>query len=162
MGFKEKFLSWIGIEPVDSEEDGFLPDPQEDPRPSRGAPRNEGQGAPRRQAQGGQYQQPSQAPQQARPQANAISKATVMMHPVSFTDAQIIVDNLNAQRTVIVNVEELSTADAQRVMDFLSGAVYSMDASLKLSSNSVFVLTPPHHLVIHEGEPIEESHSYEY
>lgn len=154
MGFKDTLFRWIGIEETSVEEDGFLPEQEEAISPRRGAaPRVETQ-VPRRQAQ---------APlSQERQASGTSSKATVMMHPMSFTDAQVIVDNLIAQRTVIVNVEELSTPDAQRVMDFLSGAVYAMDASLKLSSNSVFVLTPPHHLVINETEQSEETSPYEY
>ena len=53
-----------------------------------------------------------------------------MIKPTSIEDAKEICDYLLAGKAVVLNMEGLHTEIAQRIIDFSSGATYSMDGNL--------------------------------
>lgn len=65
-----------------------------------------------------------------------------ILHPKCFEDSQEICDMLKAGRVIFVNFENLGAEHGQRVMDFISGAVYSLDANIHQISNFNFVIAP--------------------
>lgn len=66
----------------------------------------------------------------------------VVYQPLSFDDTQNIVDNVKNRKPVVVNLENLEIDLAQRVLDFLSGAVYALDGSIQKVSRGIFILAP--------------------
>lgn len=76
-------------------------------------------------------------------QANA-GMRMVVYQPQSYDDTQRIIDDLKSGRPVIANLEDLNVEIAQRVLDFLSGAVYGVDGSIRKVSRGIFLLAPPH------------------
>lgn len=68
----------------------------------------------------------------------------VVYQPQSYDDTQRIIDDLKSGRPVIANLEDLNVDIAQRVLDFLSGAVYGVDGSIRKISRGIFLLAPPH------------------
>ncbi|MCM8899683.1 cell division protein SepF [Caldicoprobacter algeriensis] len=66
----------------------------------------------------------------------------VIYQPTSFEDTQIIINNLKNRKPIVVNLEALDTALAQRVLDFISGAVYALDGTIQKVSRGIFVLAP--------------------
>lgn len=68
----------------------------------------------------------------------------VVYQPQSYDDTQRIIDDLKSGRPVIANLEDLNVEIAQRVLDFLSGAVYGVDGSIRKVSRGIFLLAPPH------------------
>jgi len=66
----------------------------------------------------------------------------VVMKPQSFDEAQNICDHLKSKKPVIVNLEELEKESAQRLVDFLCGAVYALDGNIYKVSSSIFLITP--------------------
>ena len=65
-----------------------------------------------------------------------------VIKPSSFEDVREITDTLLSGRTVILNMEGLDMALAQRIIDFISGACYAIDGNLQKVSNFIFILTP--------------------
>lgn len=65
-----------------------------------------------------------------------------LMKPVVFDDSQDICDVIISECIAIVNLEGLDVALAQRIMDFISGMVYSTNGKLYPVSNMVYVITP--------------------
>ena len=65
-----------------------------------------------------------------------------MVIPTSFGDSKEICDHLLAGKTVVLNMEGLHTEIAQRIIDFASGAVYSINGNLQKISNFIFIATP--------------------
>ena len=65
-----------------------------------------------------------------------------MIKPTSIEDAKEICDYLLAGKAVVLNMEGLHTEIAQRIIDFSSGATYSMDGNLQKISNYIFIATP--------------------
>lgn len=72
----------------------------------------------------------------------------IVYHPVSYEDTQIIIDNLKNRKPVIVNMEELEVDCAQRILDFLSGAVYAVNGTMCKISRGIFVVAPNNYDVV--------------
>lgn len=66
----------------------------------------------------------------------------VIYQPLSFDDTQSIINNLKTRKPIVVNLESLDTNLAQRVLDFISGAVYALDGTIQKVSRGIFVLAP--------------------
>lgn len=65
-----------------------------------------------------------------------------IMKPTRFEDSQDVCDMLKNERAIIVNLEGLDLALAQRIMDFVSGAIYSLNAKIHQISGYVFCISP--------------------
>jgi len=65
-----------------------------------------------------------------------------LVKPSSFNDAREICDDLLEGKAVVLNMEGFQTEIAQRIIDFTSGATYSMDGKLQKISNYIFIVTP--------------------
>ena len=66
-----------------------------------------------------------------------------VIKPTSFdADVKEIAETLLAGRTVILNMEGLDLSVAQRIIDFMCGATYSVDGSLQKISSFIFIITP--------------------
>ena len=60
----------------------------------------------------------------------AASMKMIVYHPISYEDTQNIIDNLKSRKPVIVNMEELEIDCAQRILDFMAGAIYALNGSI--------------------------------
>lgn len=65
-----------------------------------------------------------------------------VMKPTSFEDSQDICDVLLAGKATIINLEGFNVELAQRVMDFISGAVYAANGRLHQISAYIFIISP--------------------
>ena len=65
-----------------------------------------------------------------------------VLYPESFDEARSICQFLRLNQAVIVNLENMNRDNAQRIVDFISGAVYSLDGGIKKISAGIFVVTP--------------------
>lgn len=65
-----------------------------------------------------------------------------LIKPTSIEDAREICDYLLAGKAVVLNMEGIHTEVAQRIIDFASGATYSMNGNLQKISNYIFIATP--------------------
>lgn len=70
------------------------------------------------------------------------SMEVTMIKPTSIEDAREICDYLLAGKAVVLNMEGIHTEIAQRIIDFTSGATYSMNGNLQKISNYIFIATP--------------------
>lgn len=124
-----KFLNFIGLEETEEDEGILSEQPQEQ------AARREPRSRRRENAlMGGGDAQPIPS--------NMASMKMIVYHPVCYDDAQTIVDNLKNRRPVIVNMEELDGNTAQRVLDFLLGAIYATNGTANKVSRGIFLFAP--------------------
>ncbi len=65
-----------------------------------------------------------------------------MVKPASIDDAREVCDILLSGRAVVINMEGVHVELAQRIIDFTSGACYSMNGNLQKISNYIFIVTP--------------------
>lgn len=66
----------------------------------------------------------------------------VVYQPLTYEDTQTIIDNLRSRKPVIINLDALDIELAQRVLDFISGAVYALDGSIQKVAKGIFVVAP--------------------
>ena len=62
--------------------------------------------------------------------------------PQTFNEAQIVADFLKEGKTIVVNLEGIEIGQAQRIIDFIGGASFAVDGSLKAISNNIFIVAP--------------------
>jgi len=65
-----------------------------------------------------------------------------LIKPTSIEDSREICDYLLAGKAVVLNMEGIHLEVAQRIIDFTSGATYSMNGNLQKISNYIFIATP--------------------
>lgn len=70
------------------------------------------------------------------------SMEVCVIKPSSMEDTREIADTLVDNSTVILNLEGIDVELAQRIIDFTSGACYSLGGSLQKVSSYIFVLGP--------------------
>ncbi|MGD9677895.1 MAG: cell division protein SepF [Vulcanibacillus sp.] len=67
----------------------------------------------------------------------------VILHePGSYEETQTLANHLCSHRSIIVNLQNLDTEQATRVVDFLSGCVYALKGDIKKIGHSTFLCTP--------------------
>lgn len=68
----------------------------------------------------------------------------VLLKAGSYDDLQGIARHIKERRVVIVNFEEMPKDVAQRMVDFLSGAVFALDGAPKKVSGGTFLFSASH------------------
>ncbi len=74
--------------------------------------------------------------------ASAAGLELIIRQPTSFNDSQEICDLLKKDRAIIINLEKVEPELAQKMMDFISGAIYALDAKIHQISGSIFCISP--------------------
>lgn len=59
-----------------------------------------------------------------------------------YDDARSVIDDLLADRSVLINLELVDVDTSQRIVDMLSGATYALGASLKKAAANTYLLAP--------------------
>ncbi len=146
MGIYNKFLDFIGIEEAEDKPEGDLFEEDVAPEKEAASPRRRplGDPEPRKSAREPRLQGGGDTV----PMPNVAAMKMIVYHPVSYEDAQNIIDNLKARKPVIVNMEELDVAAAQRILDFISGAIYAINGTIAKISRGIFVVAPNNYDVI--------------
>ena len=133
MSMFEGFKNMLGIN-QDPEDDEYL-DGGEDEVFAGG---NQGQTAPDAYAQTEETRQRNKVVN-----INATTQLqVVLVKPERFEDASAIADQLNAKRTVVLNLESTNKQVSRRLIDFLSGVAYANNGQIKRVANSTFIITP--------------------
>lgn len=66
----------------------------------------------------------------------------IIMQPECFEDAKDVCDHLKNKKPTVINLEKVEMDTAQRIIDFLSGAVYSLDGNIQKVSGGIFIIAP--------------------
>lgn len=69
------------------------------------------------------------------------SMEMVLVKAKAYDDMQDIANSIKARKVVIVNFEDMDKETAQRMVDFLSGAVFALDGMPKKVSGSTFLFS---------------------
>lgn len=76
------------------------------------------------------------------PQRQA-SFRVMVVEPRSFEEVQTIVDQMKAKRPVILNLESLDKDLAQKILNFLNGAIYALGGETQRVAAGIFFYAPP-------------------
>ena len=66
----------------------------------------------------------------------------ILVEPRAYSDSQEIADHLKARNSVVVNFKRVTTDQAKRIIDFLSGTVYAIGGDLQKIGVGIFLCTP--------------------
>ena len=66
----------------------------------------------------------------------------ILLEPRAYSEAQQIADHLKKRNTVVVNLKRVTSDQAKRIMDFLSGTIYAIKANIKKIGSGIFLCTP--------------------
>jgi len=92
---------------------------------------------------------------------NSGKQEVVLFHARTFDDAAKAANELRKKKAVILNMENVDKALTRRVVDFLSGAVYALDGSVKKVAQSAYLFCPHNMGVVGDLENVQvelESH----
>ena len=124
MSMFDNLKSKLGI---DTEADSYIDDTEDEIFAG-------GQGAPQQ-----DYEQP-EVKQHSNKVVN-INATTqlqvVLVKPERFEDASTIADQLNAKRTVVLNLESTGKEVSRRLIDFLSGVAYANNGQIKRVATNI-------------------------
>ncbi len=66
----------------------------------------------------------------------------ILLEPRAFSESQQIADHLKMRNTVVVNMKRVTSEQAKRIIDFLSGTVYAIGGDLQKIGVGIFLCTP--------------------
>lgn len=66
----------------------------------------------------------------------------VLARPENFDEVKSIGEDVNALKTVILNLEMVKSEDAKRILDFLSGVAFANNASIEMMAQKTFGIVP--------------------
>lgn len=81
-------------------------------------------------------------------EADALKEATsagnkmILLEPRSFSEAQAIADHLKSRNSVVVNLKRVTSAQAKRIIDFLSGCIYAIGGNMQKIGVGIYLCTP--------------------
>ncbi|MEV8251609.1 cell division protein SepF [Microbacterium sp. NPDC076768] len=75
------------------------------------------------------------------PSAGAVNEI-LTVHPKQYRDAQLIAESFREGVPVIINLSQMSDADARRLIDFASGLSLGLHGRIERVTSKVFLLSP--------------------
>lgn len=66
----------------------------------------------------------------------------ILCEPRTYDEAQELADHLKNRKAIVVNLQRMSTDQAKRVVDFLSGCVYAIGGDIQKLGMNIFLCTP--------------------
>ena len=84
------------------------------------------------------------------PQAQGNAIKMVISQPTTFEQSDEICSFLKEKKSVIVNLEYVNKDVARRIVDFISGGVYSLDGYIQKVSNAIFLVAPSNYEITNE------------
>ncbi len=66
----------------------------------------------------------------------------ILLEPRSFSEAQAIADHLKNRNSVVVNLKRVTSTQAKRIIDFLSGCIYAIGGNMQKIGVGIYLCTP--------------------
>lgn len=70
------------------------------------------------------------------------TKNVVIHHPKTYKEVQSLIDYLKQGESAIMILDGVFDNEAQRTLDFVSGAVYALSGSIQKIEGNIYLLTP--------------------
>lgn len=80
----------------------------------------------------------------------------IVYRPESYEDTMSIIGSLKSRKPIILNMESIDIAIAQRILDFMSGAVSAMGGDIRKISNKIFAVVPADYEIVGNSDGIRE------
>lgn len=80
--------------------------------------------------------------EEALKEADKTGNKMILMEPRAYSESQQIADHLKNRNSVVVNLKRVTSAQAKRIIDFLSGCVYSIGGTMQKIGVGIYLCTP--------------------
>jgi cell division inhibitor SepF len=77
------------------------------------------------------------------PEVGPLNRITTI-HPRTYNEAKTIGESFREGTPVIMNLSDMSDADAKRLVDFAAGLVFGLHGTIERVTSKVFLLSPVH------------------
>ena len=77
------------------------------------------------------------------PEVGPLNRITTI-HPRTYNEAKTIGESFREGTPVIMNLSDMSDADAKRLVDFAAGLVFGLHGTIERLTSKVFLLSPVH------------------
>lgn len=74
--------------------------------------------------------------------ADKVGNKMILLEPRSFSEAQAIADHLKNRNSVVVNLKRVTSPQAKRIIDFLSGCIYAISGNMQKIGVGIYLCTP--------------------
>lgn len=75
-------------------------------------------------------------------EADKVGNKMILLEPRAFSEAQQIADHLKNRNSVVVNLKRVTSAQAKRIIDFLSGCIYAIGGNMQKIGVGIYLCTP--------------------
>ncbi len=75
-------------------------------------------------------------------EADKVGNKMILLEPRSFSEAQAIADHLKSRNSVVVNLKRVTSSQAKRIIDFLSGCIYAISGNMQKIGVGIYLCTP--------------------
>ena len=75
-------------------------------------------------------------------ESDKVGNKMILLEPRSFSEAQAIADHLKTRNSVVVNLKRVTSAQAKRIIDFLSGCIYAIGGNMQKIGVGIYLCTP--------------------
>lgn len=75
-------------------------------------------------------------------EADKSGNKMILQEPRAFSEAQQIADHLKNRNSVVVNLKRVTSDQAKRIIDFLSGVIYAIGGSMQKIGVGIYLVAP--------------------
>ena len=75
-------------------------------------------------------------------EADKTGNKMILLEPRAYSESQQIADHLKSRNSVVVNLKRVTSAQAKRIIDFLSGCIYAIGGSMQKIGIGIYLCTP--------------------
>ncbi len=66
----------------------------------------------------------------------------ILIEPRAYSESQTIADHLKKRNSVVVNLKRVTSDQAKRIIDFLTGTLYAIGGDLQKLGTGIYLCTP--------------------
>ncbi|MBE6155165.1 MAG: DUF552 domain-containing protein [Firmicutes bacterium] len=75
-------------------------------------------------------------------EADRTGNKMILLEPRAYSESQQIADHLKSRNSVVVNLKRVTSDQAKRIIDFLSGCIYAIGGSMQKIGVGIYLCTP--------------------
>ena len=75
-------------------------------------------------------------------EADKSGNKMILLEPRAYSESQQIADHLKNRNTVVVNLKRVTSDQAKRIIDFLSGCIYAIGGNMQKIGVGIYLCTP--------------------
>jgi len=80
--------------------------------------------------------------EEALAEADKTGNKMILLEPRAYSESQAIADHLKSRNSVVVNLKRVTSDQAKRIIDFLSGCIYAIGGTMQKIGVGIYLCTP--------------------